>query len=428
MYNRRYDKVFLMLRQETAGYNMGQRAPWGSCIMEIKNGTGRISLTVQGLRPINRGRYAVYAIAGEKEMQNNFFCGVLIPDSAGHGELKWDFNPDYLGDMEVAAEALHTVAVLAEADGGFSVPLTAYFGSKVDWRTYFKIADKKKEVEKPKMKEALAEIPKTKETQAEIAKIKEAPKEASLVVAESMAAAIPSFELPKINLKNDAPKSEIAKPKAERKESYQGSFRGLLEKFRQELEELQDAGVFTEKEMARIERAGRRNLQNEMEQRPVDVAAAAEEPQNNNVEKIKPEIIEKAVFVKKESRNEEKAALVEKESRNAQRDAYLEKYKLLKENTDIFPFGNESVPWKCISLEEMVLLEDIPLAWLKDYFIILSMKKYHHLIWKSQARGYLLGIPGADTARERAKAEQLGFSKFQKMEDGTLGYWIFTKK
>ncbi|MDD4843773.1 MAG: hypothetical protein PHU31_05520 [Anaerotignum sp.] len=422
MYNRRYDKVFLMLRQETAGYNMGQRAPWGSCIMEIKNGTGRISLTVQGLRPINRGRYAVYAIAGEKETQNNFFCGVLTPDSAGHGELKWDFNPDYLGDMEVTAEALHTVAVLAEADGGFSAPMTAYFGSKVDWRTYFKIADKKKETQPgmPKIKEVQAEKPKTKETQVEIPKIKESPKEAPLMVAESMAAGmpsfeLPSFELPKIKLKNDAPKGEIAKPKAERKESYQGSFRGLLEKFRQELEELQDAGVFTEKEMARIERAGRRNLQNEMEQGPVNVAAATEEAQTNNVEKIKPEIMEKAVFV-------------EKESRNAQRDAYLEKYKLLKENTDIFPFGNESVPWKCISIEEMVLLEDIPLAWLKDYFIILSMKKYHHLIWKPQAKGYLLGVPGADTARERAKAEQLGFSKFQKMEDGTLGYWIFTKK
>lgn len=27
MYNRRYDKVFLMLRQETAGYAVGKRPP-----------------------------------------------------------------------------------------------------------------------------------------------------------------------------------------------------------------------------------------------------------------------------------------------------------------------------------------------------------------------------------------------------------------
>mgnify|MGYP006979003329 CR=1 FL=1 len=60
MYNRRYDKVFLMLRQETAGYAVGKRPPWGSCIMELKNGTGRLMLTVQGLRPL---RYAVYLLA-----------------------------------------------------------------------------------------------------------------------------------------------------------------------------------------------------------------------------------------------------------------------------------------------------------------------------------------------------------------------------
>ena len=35
MYNRRYDKVFLMLRQETAGYAVGKRPPWGSCIMAV---------------------------------------------------------------------------------------------------------------------------------------------------------------------------------------------------------------------------------------------------------------------------------------------------------------------------------------------------------------------------------------------------------
>ena len=55
-------KVFLMLRQETAGYALGKRPPWGSCVMEIKNGQGRLQLTVQGLR---RGVYGVYVMLGE---------------------------------------------------------------------------------------------------------------------------------------------------------------------------------------------------------------------------------------------------------------------------------------------------------------------------------------------------------------------------
>ncbi|MBQ8734086.1 MAG: hypothetical protein IJY76_06320 [Anaerotignum sp.] len=49
MYNRRYEKVFLMLRQEVAGYALGKRPPWGSCVMELKNGKGRLHLNIQGL-------------------------------------------------------------------------------------------------------------------------------------------------------------------------------------------------------------------------------------------------------------------------------------------------------------------------------------------------------------------------------------------
>lgn len=105
MYNRRYDKVFLMLRQETAGYAVGKRPPWGSCIMELKNGTGRLMLTVQGLRPL---RYAVYLLAG----QESIFCGELHPEKKeGHAELKWAFNPDAVGEGK-RAEDFHTVLIL----------------------------------------------------------------------------------------------------------------------------------------------------------------------------------------------------------------------------------------------------------------------------------------------------------------------------
>ena len=124
MYNRRYDKVFLMLRQETAGYAVGKRPPWGSCIMELKNGTGRLMLTVQGLRPL---RYAVYLLAG----QESIFCGELHPEKKeGHAELKWAFNPDAVGEGK-RAEDFHTVLILAEdGTGGYSAPLAAYFGEK----------------------------------------------------------------------------------------------------------------------------------------------------------------------------------------------------------------------------------------------------------------------------------------------------------
>lgn len=76
MYNRRYDKVFLMLRQETAGYAVGKRPPWGSCIMELKNGTGRLMLTVQGLR-----RFAMRCIFWQG--RRAFSAGSCTPKKGG---------------------------------------------------------------------------------------------------------------------------------------------------------------------------------------------------------------------------------------------------------------------------------------------------------------------------------------------------------
>ncbi|WMI81555.1 DUF7922 domain-containing protein [Anaerotignum sp. MB30-C6] len=402
MYNRRYDKVFLMLRQETAGYSMGQRAPWGSCVMEIKNGEGRISLTVQSLRPIRRGRYAVYAIAGEGEKQNNFFCGVLTPDAAGHGEIKWDFNPDNLEGKGVAVEKLNTVAILAEADGGFSAPLTAYFGGKIDWRTYFKGESKKKA---PQMEVSIRQTPKKEEMN----------KDVTLVAAEAAVVDMPSFELPKINWKKDAKKEE-AKPAKARQESYHGSFRGLLEKFRHELEELQETGVFTDTDMERIERAGRRNIQKEVVAEAINLNVQ-EEPVE---EAIKKTTMESPVEAVKEERIPEEAKAVVEE--------IPQKYYLLTENKAMYPFGDNAMPWKCISLEETVLLDEIPISWLKDYFFLLSMKKFHHFIWQPEGSGYSLGVPGTDTGDERIKAEELGFQEFKKMDNGDMGYWIFMKK
>ena len=116
MYNRRYEKVFLMLRQETAGYALGKRPPWGSCVMEIKNGQGYLHLTVQGLR---QGIYGVYVMLGEDHAET-LFCGELKSEGKdGKGEMKWGFSPDALGHGK-KAEDFQTVILLADEGKGLS--------------------------------------------------------------------------------------------------------------------------------------------------------------------------------------------------------------------------------------------------------------------------------------------------------------------
>ena len=213
MYNRRYDKVFLMLRQETAGYAVGKRPPWGSCIMELKNGTGRLMLTVQGLRPL---RYAVYLLAG----QESIFCGELHPEKKeGHAELKWAFNPDAVGEGK-RAEDFHTVLILAE-EGGRSAPLAAYFGEKTDWKA---ILQPQKGAERQKKAEP-QEMPELQEKTA-------------LKTVETAA---------------------LSEQKAEplSAQGCHGSFQGLLAKFRRELEKLEETGVLSAEETAHIRAAGK---------------------------------------------------------------------------------------------------------------------------------------------------------------------------
>jgi len=205
MYNRRYEKVFLMLRQETAGYAIGSRPPWGSCVMELKNGRGRLQLTVQGLKPLC---YDVYVMAGEESV----FCGQLCPEKKeGRCEWKWDFDPDALGKGK-KAEDLHTVLVVAE---GMSAPLTAYFREKRDWKQHFQ----------PRQKEKTSAREVKTETVAEGQEEPVLPeKEATVSVAEDL--------------------------------SYHGSFQRLLAKFRRELDELEETGILTAEETEHIRNMG----------------------------------------------------------------------------------------------------------------------------------------------------------------------------
>ena len=136
MYQRRYDKVYLMLRQETAGYGMGSRGPWGSCILEIKNGQGKLTVAVEGLRPLIHGQYQVYGLLAKDGECKGISCGELTVNKQGHGEMAWDFDPDALGGG-YTVEDLFGVTVATETGNSLSAPLTAYVGEKRQWRSVF---------------------------------------------------------------------------------------------------------------------------------------------------------------------------------------------------------------------------------------------------------------------------------------------------
>lgn len=344
MYNRRYEKVFLMLRQETAGYALGKRPPWGSCVMEIKNGQGRLHLTVQGLR---RGDYGVYVMLGEDPAET-LFCGELKPGGKdGKGEMSWDFSPDALGHGK-KAEDLRTVILLADEGkgSGFSAPLTAFFGEKKDWKREFR----------PERPQGTQEI----HLQAAEAAV-------SLPVRPRMEAAKKpenTAEKQEIENKTDSLSHKIAEE--QKAESCHGNFSGLLAKFRQELNELEETGILTPEETEHIRNMGK---------------PAGEEMETPEQE-----------------------------------------FPQFADNRELQPFG-DGVSWKCLALEELVLLPQVPLKWQKEYFFLLSYRKYRHCILRAEEGGFWLGLPCADKKEDAEAAKAFGFQEFRPVNGG-LGYWL----
>lgn len=367
MYNRRYEKVFLMLRQETAGYALGKRPPWGSCVMEIKNGQGRLHLTVQGLR---KGNYGVYAMLGENPAET-LFCGELLPDGReGRGEVKWDFSPDALGHGK-KAEDFRAVILLAEEgkNGTFSAPLTAFFGEKKEWKREFSPKRPQRKPEKtPEISlqaaEAVLSLPVRPRAEKE-KRAAEQPQRAEQPKVEPVKAAQESARL-----------QDIAE---EQKESIHGNFSGLLAKFRRELEDLEETGVLTPEEAAKIRGIGAADAK--AEQTEAVVQTVAQEPSDTT--EIPPEFAE---------------------------------------NKELQPF-DDGVSWKCLALEELTLLPQLPLKWQKDFFFLLSYRRYHHLVLRAEGGSLWLGLPCVYHAEDEERAREFGFETFRSV-DGTLGYWL----
>lgn len=338
MYNRRYEKVFLMLRQETAGYALGKRPPWGSCVMELKNGKGRLHLTMQGLKP---RRYEVYVMAGAESI----FCGPVFPEEKeGRCELKWEFDPDALPGGK-RAEDFHTVLVLAE---GLAAPLTAYFKEKRNWKADFR-------PEKP------TEVPKEEPILLQAAEAVVLERPAEMVISEK---------------KTEDTNAKVAEMQ---KESYHGSFQGLLAKFRQELEELEETGILTPEETESIRSLGEEASPGQM--KPMEQA--------------------------------EKRPVLQ---------TVPGEMGLFSAHRELSPFG-DGEPWKCLAPEELSLLSQIPLKWQKEFFFLLPCRKYHHLILRETETGLWLGLPNRYSEADAADAKAFGFDAFHRVE-GDWGYWL----
>ena len=155
-----YTRFFMPLESEATGYDFKGRTPAGRCIVESRDGLGKLTVWAQDIRP--ETRYGVYLIFPEGGRYAGVLMGNLNADSKGKAEMRRDIESTMLFGFSI--EDMTCVAVIAmDARGKHSVvsPLCGYRERAVSWRGNFfekKISDVKIEVvqkDKKEVKEAV---------------------------------------------------------------------------------------------------------------------------------------------------------------------------------------------------------------------------------------------------------------------------------
>ena len=417
MYNRRYDKVFIMLRQELNGFSMGQQPAWGSCIMELKNKKGKLFVTVQGLKKLADDRtYEFFVIGGMGTAMRGVSCGNIFVDQYGKGELKWEFDPDAIGQSCFCVEQLHTVALLVKGGYGLTAPLAGYFKEKVSWQRQFQEEKEKKDL---RAAEAILAQPPKKENKTEKSEQKKEEK-ITQIHKQDMQETKKEMEKQKTESQNFITIEDIrkeVKKKEEKTESvFQKNFKNMLLNFKKELEQLEQKGVLTQEDRKKIAQADAMTVKKE------ETSVVADKKDlNENKEQ------ESVVADKKDwNENKEQASVVaDKKDLNENKEITY----ILEYNDDIYPF-EEKDRWKSIALEELAVLPLDALKMMHHSFFILAYRKYKHFIFQKTAEGeYYIGVPDQYQPQTRREAQQLLFSTFEPckketMKVGCYGYWI----
>jgi len=128
-----YSRFFMPLVQEAKGYEFNGRQPAGRCIVEVRDGVGKLSVWVQDLKI--ETRYSLFLVFADKGQHVGFDMGTLAVDTKGKAEVKRDItNIHTFNIAEVTA-----VAVVATGAGNVTSPLCGYRDAQVSWRHSFRV-------------------------------------------------------------------------------------------------------------------------------------------------------------------------------------------------------------------------------------------------------------------------------------------------
>ncbi len=448
MYNRRYDRKTIILKQETESFSR-QGASTAVCVVEIKNGKGKV--IIKGNVP---EFYRLYLIANDE--------GGNIIYNAGEGH-EVHFEADNVGQSGQRIENFDVFVVGGRREDGqfLSECYVGYAGKRREWRQKVKLGSeverfetteepKKEAVEdknaKNTVREKLNEETNEKvqeEAHEEVFEetcmeelnassandklkelVREIPKEkifawgvgGSSEKGDDMAGDVE-------NISGQAKESVTAPNENEtKKEDFSDTFKNIVKNFNAQMKKLESMGVLSMSEVMDIKK----------EREEQETA----ERDSNEKESFDYEH-EKYVFNEHEEHtlNGTNTGFVRKnfdakdEKGSFEIDFGENINEIFENNPSMEPFEDSGFVWARICPEELWLLPKSTSAVNTSSFVICADRKYKHIMIGKNENSLLLAVPGIFGQKDKKAAEALGFMDFWKNK-GTIenspcyGYWI----
>ena len=138
---RRYDRFFIMFKPEQSGYSMDKQEIKGYMKVEIRDGKGKIITYIQGLKILkNDEMYRIYLISSQNNNCIGLPIGWLEIDNRGHGESRFEFNPDNIENSGLSIEQFNIGAILVKNKNSSQLiaPVVGYKGKETLWKNNFK--------------------------------------------------------------------------------------------------------------------------------------------------------------------------------------------------------------------------------------------------------------------------------------------------
>lgn len=432
---RRYDRFFIMFRQELSGYSIDGREPNGYCKIEIRDGKGRISTYIQGLKPLNdSSMYRVYLISSQGNKSLGIPIGWLDINNRGRGECRWEFNPDNLEGTGLAIEDFNIGAIIVKGDkiNELIAPIVGYRDKEVLWKKGFKdfsvynntvsnednISTKLSSIQssitvtKPEIKSNTKV-----EDNSEVNKyINISPKE-RINLKSKQETKISNTEETKKEI-NITPETKLPKMPI--------NIDDKLPETNKVTKEVQKDNVKEDKDLNTKKDKNDCNNKIEEETNPHKIF-------NDMVSKFYAEMAELEKY-KILTAEDKKALDLELEPKQEEIDDI--EY-MFKNNESIIPFerANRAIHWIKIAPFELVTLNLPTWTYVKHQFINAGWKKYKYLILGRYSHShdkdysYILGVPDTYDEKYSPIAQSLGFKKFvcckgRIFQKGDMGYWL----